>query len=76
MISQREKTAVIKEEVGRRGGSLLEEGGFLGSRSSRLLGLVLCLMMMVRFFIEIGSVSDDDDDGFGKRKRRKPKDQP
>ena len=41
-----------------------EEDEFRGSRSSRLLGLVFCLMMI-----------DVDDDGFWK-KRGKSKDQP
>ena len=47
-----------------------EKRVFRGSRSSRLLGLVFCLMMIDDddFALRIGSVSDDDD-GFWKRKR-------
>jgi hypothetical protein len=63
---------MVKEDIGRRRRSLGRRGKvFQGSRSSRLLGLVFCLMIMmmngVVFHLRIGSVSDD---GFWKEKRR------
>ena len=69
VISQKRKESLIKEDIGRRREEGLWGGGrgFRGSRSSRLLGLVFCLIMLMicGFSLRIGSVSDDD--GFWKK---------
>ena len=45
------KGSWIKEDIERRRGKRsFGRGGFQGSRSSRLLGLVFCLMMMIVIF--------------------------
>ncbi len=61
-VKKQKREPLIKENIERRGGGSFVRRGFFEDQSSRLLGLVFCLMFdCVGFSLKIGSVSDDDE---------------